>query len=104
MRKTAIPCPFYMLSALRRMRRGHYVVVAGLSSVSMYLDGMPYLPLLLPFMVQQELISPKVLPQAMSQVGYLALTEKGHRVAQSGEIWWKSLSWQEKVRARVLGR
>lgn len=99
--QTAIPCPYYTLTALRRMRRGAPIVVTGPGSFSMFLDGMPYIPLLLDFLVREDLVQPQTDDQVGGGIGYLRLSDKGYRVAKAGEHWWASLPWKDKLKARL---
>lgn len=75
----------------------------GSGAFGAYLDGVPYIASLLPFMLDEGLVRLRE-TSLMQPIGYLTLSEKGARVAQAGEQWWASLSWKERLKARILGR
>lgn len=88
MTEVQVPCRVLSLRALRRLAKGHLLTVVGTSSLEIYLDGVPNVCHVFKFLIDEELI------QQVRQTWageMFELSEKGRRVYQAGESWWKSL-------------
>lgn len=94
MAETTVPCRALSLRALRRLYKGHNLVVVGTSSLDIHLDGVPNICHVFKFLVEEGLVQ-KVRETWAGEL--YTLTEKGLRVYQAGESWWKSLSLRNRA-------
>lgn len=95
-----IPHRFWLLRMLRALAAGHLLVVAGSSALEHFLDGLPHVALLFPYLLDHEWIA---VQEAHGGVRCYRLTARGFDFWREGERWWQSLPWTTRLRVRLSG-
>lgn len=95
-RREPVPHRWHVLQVLRSMRAGHPFIRLGDMSNLMHLEGVPLAVHYFDFLERNAYITARA--QEGLQAHYYKLTPGGVELYETGEHWWGSLSWQDKIR------
>jgi hypothetical protein len=91
---------YLALRALRQLARGHYLVVAGDTSLGVRLEGAPDAVHLV-----DDFLAGGLVRQIRSEKGvrWYAITDFGRDTLRRGEAWWATLTAMERLQVRFGG-
>ncbi len=95
-----IPHRFWLLVMLRSLAKGHPLVVTGPASFQSFLDGLPHVAILFQYILEHEWIAER---ESRDGIHFYRITRRGFDFWREGEQWWRSLTWSDRLRVRLVG-
>lgn len=96
-----IPRPRRALGVMRRMQTGYPILEAGPLSMLTYLDGYgAEAAMWLRFFERHGWVTAKNWANGMRA---WSLSDKGQEVLARGEVWWRGLSWSQRLYVWIAG-
>ena len=95
-----IPPRFWLLVMLRSLAKGHPLVVTGPASFQSFLDGLPHVAILFQYILEHEWIAER---ESRDGIHFYRITRRGFDFWREGEQWWRSLTWSDRLRVRLVG-
>lgn len=92
---------YLALRALRQLARGHYLVVAGRTSLSVRLEGIPEAVHIMDEFIAGGLVEP--VRRSPGGATWYALSSFGRDTLRRGEQWWSVLGYMERLQIRLGG-
>ena len=91
---------YLALRALRQLARGHYLIVAGETSLGVRLEGVPDAVHLVDDFLGGGLVREI---RAEQGVRWYAISDFGRDTLRRGEAWWATLTAMERLQVRFGG-
>lgn len=91
---------YLALRALRQLARGHYLVVAGQTSLGVRLEGIADA-----IHLAEDFIAMRLVEEIRAERGvqWYAISAFGRDTLRRGEAWWATLGYRERLQVRFGG-
>jgi len=95
-----IPHRFWLLVMLRSLAKGETITQDTSTSFQSFLDGLPHVAILFQYILEHEWIAER---ESRDGIHFYRITRRGFDFWREGEQWWRSLTWSDRLRVRLVG-
>jgi hypothetical protein len=98
-----LPLRVRLLDVLEHLQRGHLLALMGTTLPVVWLDGHPDIALLAGVLFFYGYVEVVGRHRDNANIVYFGLSPSGEHKLREGQAWWRSLSFWERVKVRLLG-